>query len=186
MTNLALTSILLSLLDSFLQFADKRRSAMLVLQSVISVIMAILVLVKYRQGVELRLKQLIRKKRENPYLNCIKSIWLETIILLVHPNIFSESIVIQVAEPIYGESIPLEINDILEIVMLGRIYLLYDSLVNSSIYCTTRASRMCRIYSTKDSSSFGPKSFFNAYPLHSLTVLYVSLVIIFSKMLSLA
>lgn len=70
--------------------------------------------------------------------------------------------------------------------MLGRIYLLYDSIISSSLYCSTRASRMCRIYSTKDSNSFGPKSFFNTYPLHSLVIFYVSLVIVFSRMLSLA
>lgn len=70
--------------------------------------------------------------------------------------------------------------------MLCRVYLLYEAVVSSSVFTSTRASRMCRIYSTKDSGSFGAKSFFNAHPLACLTVLYVSLVVVFSRMLSLA
>jgi hypothetical protein len=45
---------------------------------------------------------------------------------------------------------------------------------------------MCRIYNTKNFGSFGAKSFFNTYPLHSLAILYATLVIIYSRMLSLA
>lgn len=70
--------------------------------------------------------------------------------------------------------------------MLTRIYLFFDWIISSSIYCSTRASRMCRMYSTKDPVSFGRKSFFNTYPLHTLLILYVSLVIVFSRMLNLA
>lgn len=107
-------------------------------------------------------------------------------ILLVHPNLLADGVILQVIEPVYQQSIPINLNSIFEIVMMGRIYLLYDSIISSSIYFSTRASRMCRIYGTKDADSFGAKSFFNAYPLHSLTILYATLVIVYSRMLSLA
>lgn len=70
--------------------------------------------------------------------------------------------------------------------MLSRIYLLYNALISNSIYCTTRANRMCRIYNTKNEDSFGAKSVFNAYPLHSLLILFLSMVVVFSQMLSLS
>lgn len=70
--------------------------------------------------------------------------------------------------------------------MLGRIYVYYDYLVSISIYSTTRAYRMCRIYGTKEEDVFGLKSVFNVYPLKSLLILFVTLVMIYSQMLSLA
>lgn len=69
-------------------------------------------------------------------------------------------IFIQVPEPIYGNSIPLKINNFFEVLMQLRIYLLFLSIINSSIYCNTRAHRLCRIYSTKNSLFFGVKSLF--------------------------
>ena len=50
LTNLGLTSILLSLLDAFMRFSGERRKAVLGLQSAISVGMLVLVLMKYWKG----------------------------------------------------------------------------------------------------------------------------------------
>lgn len=77
-------------------------------------------------------------------------------------------------------------NNLFEIIMLSRIYLLYNTLVETSIYCTPRANRMCRIYNSKNESNFGIKSVFNAYPIQSLQVLFISLVLILSQMLKLS
>ncbi len=108
------------------------------------------------------------------------------LVLIVHPNLFADDVVLQLTEPIFGETLPINLNSLLEIFMMGRIYLLYNAIISSSIYLSTRASRMCRIYSTKNYGTFGAKSFFNSYPLHSLAILYVTLVIVYSRMLSLA
>ena len=70
--------------------------------------------------------------------------------------------------------------------MLGRIYVYYDYLTSISIYSTTRAYRMCRIYGAKQENIFGLRSVFNVYPLQSLLVLFSTLVMIYSQMLSLA
>lgn len=92
----------------------------------------------------------------------------------------------QFQEPVFGTITPIQLNNLLEIIMLSRVYLLFAAIINSSIYCTPRANRMCRIYNTKYEYNFGIKSVFNAYPLHSLLILFVSLVLVLSLMLKLA
>jgi hypothetical protein len=108
------------------------------------------------------------------------------LVLLVHPNLTADDVVLQLTEPVFGETLPMALNSLLEIFMMSRIYLLYNAIISSSIYLSTRASRMCRIYSNKNYGPFGAKSFFNTYPLHSLAILYATLVIVLSRMLSLA
>ena len=70
--------------------------------------------------------------------------------------------------------------------MQSRIYLLFMAIINSSIYCNTRAHRLCRIYSTKSSLFFGVKSLFEYKPLNFLVVLYISLIITYGQMISLS
>lgn len=70
--------------------------------------------------------------------------------------------------------------------MLGRIYLLYATIIRSSIYYTTRASRICRIYNTKNEDIFCFKSVFSANPLSTLVAFFVTLVVIYAQMLMLS
>ncbi len=67
--------------------------------------------------------------------------------------------------------------------MLFRIYLVYKALISSTIFCSTRASRIGRIYSSKTDFIFGIKSLFNTNPLSLLLVLFVSLSMTFAQML---
>lgn len=70
-----------------MKFSGERKKAVLGLQTAISVGMLVLVLLKYWKGEELREKQLIRRRREHPYLQWFKAIWLEVLVLLMHPNL---------------------------------------------------------------------------------------------------
>lgn len=106
--------------------------------------------------------------------------------MFIHPNVLTLDVVLQIKEPVYHTIIPFHLNNLLEVIMLFRIYLLYNCLIESSIYCTPRANRMCRIYSAKNEANFGIKSVFNAYPLFSLFILFTSLVLILSLMLKLS
>jgi hypothetical protein len=104
----------------------------------------------------------------------------------VHPNLLTQHVVLQVEEPVFGTITPFKLNNFFEIIMLARIYLLYNALIEISIYCTPRAHRMCRIYNSKNSVDFGIKSVFNAFPLTCLLVLFVTLTQILSRMLMLS
>ena len=107
-------------------------------------------------------------------------------IILMHPNLLTKNAVVLVTEPIHGLSIPLHLNAVFQILMQLRIYLLLLSIINSSIYCNTRANRLCRIYSTKNDLFFGIKALFQYKPLTFLVVLYFSLVISLGQMISLS
>ena len=105
---------------------------------------------------------------------------------MVHPNLALNGITLLIPEPTSNSTLPLSLNSILEIVMLGRIYLLFVSIIYASIYCTPRASRLCRIYNSKRPDSFAAKSFFNGHPLLSLLILFAALALILAQMLKLA
>ena len=107
-------------------------------------------------------------------------------VLLIHPNLLTKDIVIQIEEPIYGTLTPFKVNKLLEMWMLSRIYILYNALIKTSIYCTPRANRMCRIYNARHEADFGIKSVFNAYPINCLCILTFTLVPILSRMLMLS
>ena len=70
--------------------------------------------------------------------------------------------------------------------MLTRIYLLFGALVQTSIFRTPRANRMCRIYNAKNGIDFGVKSVFNASPITCLVLLTVIVLSILSRMMMLA
>ena len=106
--------------------------------------------------------------------------------LLVHPNLACDGVVLMVPDPSSSESVPLPFNSILEIIMLGRIYLLFVSIISASIYLTPRASRLCRIYNSKRPVSFAAKSFFHGHPLPSLLLLFLSFALILAQMMMLA
>ena len=79
---------------------------------------------------------------------------------MMHPNLLTRSVYIDVTEPIYGQIIQLQLNTVFEILMQLRIYLVFLSIISSSIYCNTRANRLCRIYSTNNNLFFGIKALF--------------------------
>lgn len=67
-----------------------------------------------------------------------------------------------------------------------RIYLVFLSIIYCSIYCNTRANRLCRIYSSKNNIFFGVKALFEYKPLTFLILLYFSLVLSLGQMISLS
>jgi maltodextrin utilization protein YvdJ len=68
LTLLGLTSILISILEALLSFTREHIKVILGMQSVLTLLMLALVLVKYFKNAELNTKQLIRRKRSNPFL----------------------------------------------------------------------------------------------------------------------
>ena len=70
--------------------------------------------------------------------------------------------------------------------MMLRIYLIYSALLSSSIYLSTRASRICRIYGTKNTTIFGIKCIFSEKPLIALLILFLSLLFVLANMVKLS
>ncbi len=70
--------------------------------------------------------------------------------------------------------------------MLGRIYLVYSAIVSSTVYLSTRGSRICRIYGTKCDLYFGFKCLFNTRPLLFLVVIFISMLFVFAEMVRLS
>ena len=95
-TFLGITSILLSFSEAFVGFQDGDRDLLLAVQSVISILLVTLVLLKHFKMLTLKQKQLIRDKKENKCILAFRSTWLEIIVLLFHPNMLFEGIVLQV------------------------------------------------------------------------------------------
>ena len=85
-------------------------------------------------------------------------------------------------EPIFGGFIPYKLNQIFEIVMMLRIYLLFSALLSASIYLSTRASRICRIYGTQNNLMFGIKCIFDEKPLIALMIIFVSMLFVLANM----
>lgn len=107
---------------------------------------------------------------------------MEMLFLLVHPNYFTRNIEVFVKDPLYGLSNAYSLNDILEIIMHLRVYLIFSAIIWSSIYLSTRGNRICRIYGTSCSLEFGMKSVFNSSPLLSLIVIFSTLLYTFAEM----
>ena len=89
-------------------------------------------------------------------------------------------------DPIYSLYFSQELNDIFEICMQMRTYLIFSALIDSSIYLSTRGNRICRIYGTNNSLEFGMKCVFNSSPLISLVVIFLSLLYTFAEMMRLS
>ena len=70
--------------------------------------------------------------------------------------------------------------------MMLRVYLLFSAFLSSSIYLSTRAHRICRIYGTKNDIIFGIKCIFNEQPLFALLVIFVSLLFVLANMVKLS
>lgn len=110
----------------------------------------------------------------------------ELVFLAIHPNLACESSMLSVREPIYEQYLSISTNNILEIVMLARIYLVYSAIVCSTIYLSTRGSRICRIYGTKCNLYFGFKCLFNTRPLFFLVVIFITMLFVFGEMVRLS
>jgi hypothetical protein len=63
--------------------------------------------------------------------------------------------------------------------MLGRVYLIYSAIISSTIYLSTRGSRICRIYGNKCNLYFGLKCLFDSRPLFFLVVIFLSMIFVF-------
>ena len=70
--------------------------------------------------------------------------------------------------------------------MLARVYLVYSAIVSSTIYLSTRGSRICRIYGTKCNLYFGFKCLFNTRPLFFLVVIFITMLFVFGEMVRLS
>ncbi len=70
--------------------------------------------------------------------------------------------------------------------MLCRIYLVYNAMISSTIYLSTRGSRICRIYGTNCNLYFGLKCLFNARPLLFLIVIFITMLFVFGEMVRLS
>ena len=103
----------------------------------------------------------------------------------MHPNYVCKGLFFDFEEPINNESLQFHLNDMFEIVILTRIYLLYSAIITSSIYMSTRANRVCRIYGTSCDNVFGMKCVFNEKPLSALSLIFISLLIVFAEMVRL-
>jgi hypothetical protein len=66
--------------------------------------------------------------------------------------------------------------------MMLRIYLFYSSLLSTSIYLSTRASRICRIYGSDCDYLFGLKCVFAETPLVVLCTLFLGLLVVLANM----
>lgn len=122
----------------------------------------------------------------NKFLKFIRQIIIQFILLLMHPNLLMCSLTINLTEPVYGRPIQLQLNTFLEVLMQLRIYLVFMSIISNSIYCGTRATRLCRIYSAKNNLFFGVKALFEYKPLTFLILLYLCMVITLGQMISLS
>lgn len=102
MNLLAVTSILLSFMQSIASLGDQTKQIILGIHSVIALGLTLLVSVKHFKGIQLQEKQLIRLKRESTWLRWFKAVSLESIVLLIHPNWLCDKVVIHIPDPTYG------------------------------------------------------------------------------------
>ena len=73
----------------------------------------------------------------------LKLFLLEFLLLIPHPFSALEGEIVQIFQTFDDVYIKHEVNDILGLVSLIRIYILLRSLVNLTIYSTPRAARLC-------------------------------------------
>lgn len=71
---------------------------------------------------------------------------MEMLVCLVHPNYLTKNIVIRLFEPYDQIHVEHSLNDILALLMLMRTYIIIRTLTVSTVFSSTRASRLCRIY----------------------------------------
>jgi hypothetical protein len=105
---------------------------------------------------------------------------------MIHPNLLLKDKYLSLKEPIYEHYMKVYTNNIMEIFMLARIYLVYSAIVSSTIYLSTRGSRICRIYGTKCNLYFGFKCLFNTRPLFFLVVIFITMLFVFGEMVRLS
>ena len=186
-------SILLSRINATLGddeesgLGTSHKELILVFHSLITVCLVVLMILRHILKRNLADKQLIKFANiQMNFAGIDKEFLLEVCFLCIHPNLLTRGIQVNMKDPIYSLYSSQDLNDIFEICMQMRTYLIFSALIDSSIYLSTRGNRICRIYGTNNSLEFGMKCVFNSSPLISLVVIFSSLLYTFAEMVRLS
>ena len=163
------------------------QQVVLIIHTLFTISLIILAIAKHVKIRELTNKQLIRfSSYQLNFLGINKNFIFELLFLSIHPNLIFQNQSISVKQPVYEQYQRLKVNYVLEIIMLLRVYSVYSAIVSSTIYLSTRGSRICRIYGTNCDLYFGFKCLFNTRPLFFLIVIFVSMLFVFGELVRLS
>ena len=101
----------------------------------------------------------------------------ELLVILPHPVQFLQGIQYSSLDENTGKTFIYEVNDVLNVLMMAKIYLVFRALVAMSIYSSPRAVRLCSYNHIDHDCFFSLKCIQQEYPLAFTTV--VSLVFMF-------
>ena len=102
---------------------------------------------------------------------------LEILTILPHPTIFFQGMQYTTFDENRNLNFVYEVNDVLNVLMMAKIYLVFRSLVAMSIYTSPRAVRLCSYSNIDHTWFFSLKCIQQEYPLAFTTV--ISLVFMF-------
>lgn len=92
------------------------------------------------------------------------SFLIETLLALIHPNIFCKDIYFTTNKSYYLEEIKYEVNDFLTLVVLARIYVIFRFMISISQFYSPRSSRIAQLIGTKLTRTFAVRCIVKVYP----------------------
>lgn len=98
---------------------------------------------------------------------------IEILLIIPHANAFFLGKTVTLFQSYDEIYIVHEINDILSIIELFRVYIVLRSLVNITIYSTPRSSRLCQQNGVEHSLLYSIKCILNEEPLKAIFVVFV-------------
>lgn len=95
--------------------------------------------------------------------------------IILNPSIFTNNIVFKI-----NSATPVEysLNDFLGMMTLSKIYLIVRVLLNNTIYASTRAARICRMYGAEGGLFYAAKCLMQEKPLKTVSIMFALSVVV--------
>ncbi len=112
--------------------------------------------------------------------------FFEALLILPHPVSQLDGVGFYLFQAFDQKEFIHQVNDILSIMLLAKVYIIIRSLVNITVYSSPRSSRLCHQNGIEHSLLYSVKCILSEEPLRAICIIFFILILIFGNGLKLS